>query len=157
MGQQPQEEKGQIDDQHENKNSNQPLEELENKYKRALADYQNLARQTAREKEEFAKYANELLVLEILPIYDNLKTSVEHFKEAQNNSNWLDGIKHILKQFQEVLKNFGIEEIEALGKTLDTVTMEAVDGNGDKVIKVLQNGYKLNGKVIKAAKVEMGQ
>lgn len=126
--------------------------ELENLHKRALADYQNLSRQAAKEKLEFAKYANENLLHEILPVYDNLKVSIEHFKEGENSS-WLEGIKYVVKQFKDVLANLGIEEIETEGKEFDYNTMEALEGQGKKVKKQVKSGYKLNGKVIVPAKV----
>ena len=128
-------------------------EELDEKYKRALADYQNLVKQQAKEKQDFVKYANEHLLYEIIPVYDNLKTSVEHFKDDSNQSSWLEGIKYVVKQFADALKNVGLEEIETAGKEFDYNTMEAVEGEGKKVKKEVKAGYKLNGKIIVPAKV----
>ncbi len=132
--------------------------DCEEKYKRALADYHNLLKQTAREKDEFAKYANERMIVEFIPVYDNLKTSLVHAGEETNS--WLDGIKYVVKQFGEVLKSFGIEEIKTVGETFDHNIMEAVateetdDENLDHVVaKEISSGYKLQGKVIKAARV----
>lgn len=127
-------------------------EDYEYKYKRALADYQNLLKQTAIEKQEFAKYANERLISEIIPVYDNLKMSLGHFSEKSPDK-WLEGIKYVIKQFKDVLENLGIEEIEAIGKKFDPHTMEALEGKGQRVKKQVRSGYKLNGKVIIPVKV----
>ena len=127
-------------------------EELEYKYKRALADYQNLLKQTAREKQEFAQYANELLLHEIIPVYDNLKMALTHSDE-KNHDQWLEGVKHVLNQFRSILDNLGVEEIKTKGEKFDHHTMEAVEGKGKRVKKEIKPGYKLNGKVIIPAKV----
>lgn len=129
--------------------------ESEDRHKRALADYQNLQRRSVEEKNEFAKYANEQLLHEILPIYDNLKISLLHIDEQADQNAWAEGIKYVIKQFKEVLKNAGVEEIETEGKNFDLDTMEAVEGEGEKVKKEIKSGYKLNGKVIVAAKVSL--
>ena len=130
-----------------------PYDELESKYKRALADYQNLLKRTAEEKQEFAKYANEGWVREILPVYDNLKISLVHIDEEAKGNGWAEGIKYVIKQFAEILKNMGVEEIVAKGKKFDHNTMEAIEGKGDKVSEVVKPGYILKDKVIVPAKV----
>lgn len=127
--------------------------DYEEKYKRALADYQNLLKRTAGEKQEFCKYANERMILEILPVYANLKISLEHIDEAALKNGWGEGVKYIVKQFTDILKDLGVEEIEALGKDFDPLKMEALEGDGTKVEKVAQAGYMYKGKVLVAAKV----
>ncbi|MEA3463885.1 MAG: nucleotide exchange factor GrpE [Patescibacteria group bacterium] len=129
-------------------------ENFKYKYKRALADYQNLIKQTAMEKQEFAKFSNEQMFLEILPVYDNLKLALKHAEKAQDNTDAItEGVKYVLKQFKDALKNMGVEEIETVGKKFDHHIMEAIEGKGEKVIKEVRQGYKLNGKVIAPAKV----
>ncbi len=128
-------------------------DKLEHKYQRALADYQNLLKQTARERQEFVKFANEQLLYKILPVYDNLKMSLGHTDEKAEKNGWLEGIKHVIKQFKDVLQDMGVEEIKTVDKKFDHNTMEAISGNGDRVKKEVKPGYKLNGKVIVPAKV----
>ena len=123
------------------------------KYKRALADYQNLLKQTAKEKQEFVKYANEQLIYEILPVYDNLKLALMHSKGVKDNNSIREGVKYVLKQFGDALKNAGVEEIKTAGMKFDHNTMEAIEGKGDKVKKEVKAGYLLNRKVIAPAKV----
>ncbi len=135
-------------------------EELEHKYKRALADYQNLVKQTAEEKASLVKYANEQLILEIIPIYDNLKTAIDFSDEAIQGNGWAEGIKYVIKQFKEVLENNGVREIETIGQKFDHNRMEAAESKetndkqkDDIVAKELKSGYEMNGKVISPARV----
>jgi molecular chaperone GrpE len=128
-------------------------ESAEDKYKRALADYQNLVKQTAKEKSEFAKYALTDFLHNVLPIYDHLKLSLQGLSEEEAQNPWAQGVKYVLKQFKEVLAAHGIEEIKTVGEAFDHATMEAVDGTGEQVKQEVMPGYRLNGKLIRAAKV----
>jgi molecular chaperone GrpE len=132
-------------------NSENKYKELENKYKRALADYQNLIKQTTKEKQEFVKYANEQFLYEILPVYDNLKMALSH--SDKKNDKWIEGVNYVVKQFKTVLESAGIEEIKTIGEKFDHNTMEAVEGRGETVKQEARPGYKLRGKVIAPAKV----
>jgi len=126
---------------------------FENKYLRALADYQNLLKQTGKEKAEFIKYALTDFLHNILPIYDHLKLSMKGLSEAEAKNPWAQGVSHVLKQFKEVLAQHGIEEIKTVGEKFDHDLMEAIDGTGEKIKQEVMPGYKLNGKVIRPAKV----
>ncbi len=136
-------------------------EKAEDKYKRALADYQNLLKQTAKEKEEFAKYANEALIEQILPVYDHLKMALEHANNTPVDAkNVVEGVQHIVKQFKGTLEKFGVKEIKTIGQKFDHNLMEAVsdepteDANLDHTVaKQIKGGYTLNGKVIVPARV----
>lgn len=128
-------------------------EDLDARCKRALADYQNLKDRYGQEKEEFVKYANESLLQEILPIFDNLKISLQHVSSEEQDNAWVKGVEYVVKQFREMLEEHGVKEIEAEGKEFDHNTMEAIEGKGDKVKKEVKPGYTLNGKVIIPAKV----
>lgn len=125
----------------------------EERYKRALADYQNLLKQTAREKEEFVKYALDDFLQNVLPVYDHLKLAMKGLSEAEAKNPWAEGVKHVLKQFKEVLCQHGIEEIRTVGEKFDHNVMEAISGAGETVKTEVSPGYKLNGKVIRPAKV----
>lgn len=136
------------------------LDDWSEKYKRALADYQNLVKQAAKEKQEFARYANEQLLLEIIPVYDNLKTSLAHVDAAAEKNGWLQGVQYVIKQLAEVLKNFGVEEIKTVGENFDHHVMDAMDKEetadeklNNTVAKEIMSGYKMGEKVIRAAKV----
>lgn len=134
----------------EEKDSN---DSFENKYLRALADYQNLLKQTAKDKEEFVKYALGNFLEDILPIYDHLKMSLNGLKDDDHKNPWVEGVKHVLKQFKDALEAKGIEEIKTVGEKFDHATMDALEGSGETVKQEVMAGYKLNGKVIRHAKV----
>lgn len=131
----------------------------QNKYKRALADYQNLLKQTAKEKMEFAAYANERMIKEILPVYDHLKLALE-YHNGETTDGWLKGIEHVVKQFKDVLEKIGVAEINAADKKFDHNLMEAIDSEetadenlAGQVARQVKTGYRLNGKVIEPVKV----
>ncbi len=131
----------------------------ENKYKRALADYQNLLKQTAKEKMEFAVYANEQMLREILPVYDHLKMAIAHHN-GESTDDWITGVKHVVKQFKDVLEKIGVEEIKVKDKKFDHNLMDALSNEETEdekldglVAKEIKAGYKLNGKIIEPAKV----
>lgn len=129
------------------------LLELKDKYLRALADYQNLEKQTQSWKEEFVKFANQNLILDLLEILDDLEKAQEHLKD--------DGLKIIIDKLQTILKNSGLEEINLENAIFDPNLCEAVEtlpGEEDnKIAEVISKGYKLNGKVIRVSKVKVWQ
>ncbi|MFA6994920.1 MAG: nucleotide exchange factor GrpE [Patescibacteria group bacterium] len=129
------------------------MADWESKYKRALADYHNLLKQTTREKQDFIKYALTDILQDILPIYDHLKMSLSGLSEEEAENAWVVGVKHVLKQFKEVLATRGVEEIMTIGVKFDHNTMEALDGTGENIKQEVLPGYKLNGRVIRPAKV----
>lgn len=136
-------------------------ESWEERYKRAIADYQNLLKQTAKEKTSYYKYALEDFILEILPVYDNLKISIKSLNEEQANNPWVEGVKYVIKQFEQILENHGVKQIEVEGKAFDPESMEAVSDDKNKdssdiegiCEKEIKPGYSLHDKVIIAAKV----
>jgi molecular chaperone GrpE len=126
------------------------------KYLRALADYQNLLKQSARDKEDFFRFALSDVISDFLPVYDHLKLSVKSLSEDEVKSPWVEGVRHVIKQFSDVLSQHGVEEIRAEGQQFDLETMEAISGEGDMVRSEISTGYKLNGRLIRPAKVIVG-
>lgn len=123
--------------------------ELEAKYLRSLADYQNLEKQTEAWRQEYVQYANDRLVNQLLEVLDDLEKAADHLND--------EGLKIAIDKLQKILKNNGLEEIAARGKDFDPNLMEAIEtvpgGEEHKVVEVTQKGYKLNDKVIRSAKV----
>jgi molecular chaperone GrpE len=130
-------------------------QELTEKCDRALADYHNLKQRKEEERKEFVRYSNEKLLQELLPVFDNLKISLQHVGEEEKDSPWVKGVEYVVKQFREVLENNGVQEIKAEGEDFDHEKMEALEGEGNKVKKEVKPGYMLNNKVIVPAKVIM--
>lgn len=123
--------------------------ELENNWKRALADYRNLEKRVAEEKETVIRFANSILILKLLPTLDNLELTFGHSKDK--------GTEMIIKEFKKTLEEEGVKEIEAEGKNFDAEIMEAVEGGGKNVTEVLQKGYFLSDKVLRPARVKVGK
>lgn len=131
--------------------------DYQDKYQRALADYQNLLRQTAKDKSDLIRYGNEKLLNELLPVYDFLKISLAHSTE---NDPLASGLKYVLQEFKKVLTNASVEEIVTTDQHFDFKTMEAVEtvetedeAQNDKVAKELQSGYTIFDKVVRPARV----
>jgi molecular chaperone GrpE len=127
-------------------------------WQRAKADYENLQKDVSKQREEYVKYANGNLIMELLPIYDNFKIAFKSAPKEEKDNGWLIGLQHIMNQMWSFLENNGVEEIKTLGEKLNTEIHEAVetmkdDGEENIVLKEIKSGYKLNGKVIQCAKV----
>lgn len=137
--------------------SEEEIDSWENKYLRALADYQNLIKQNAKDRQELIKYAVNDFLHDLLPVYDHLKMSLVGISEEAAKNPWAQGVIHVLKQFKDVLASQGIEEIKAIGEKFNHETMEAIDGSGEMVKQEIMTGYKLNGKVIRPAKVVVSE
>ncbi len=129
----------------------------EEKYKRALADYQNLQKNTQKSQAEFVKYALEDVILDLLNVYDHLKLSLSSLPETEKKSAWVEGVSHVLRQFKELLENKGVKEIKCLGEKYDHHLMEAIEGSGDFVVQEISSGYTLYEKLIKPSKVIVGE
>ena len=109
-------------------------------------------------QEEFQKYVKMDMIEQILPVLDNFDASLEHVPENQKKSSWVIGINHIRKQLFEILKSINIEEIETKrGDKFNPEIHEAVAGKGEKheISKIIQKGYQMNGKVLRATRVEV--
>lgn len=128
------------------------IEELTNKWKRALADYQNLEKRVILGKEEFAKFANSQLLLKILPALDSLKKAEIHLKD--------EGLNLAIKQLGDGLAAVGLEGVETKGTDFDPEVMECLEiGKGEegKVLDEIRAGYKLNGRILRVAQVRVGK
>lgn len=125
------------------------VSDLNEKYLRALADYHNLQRQTDSWREEFTQYANKNLAGRLLEVLDDLEKASDHIND--------EGLKLVIGKLQNILKEEGLEEIEVMGKEYNPETAEVVSTEpGEKdhvVVKVLQKGYRLKDRVLRAAKV----
>lgn len=128
------------------------VEELENNWRRALADYQNLEKRTVQEREKFVKWANATLIDKLLGVLDTLEKAVDHLKDK--------GLKSALDQFRIVLESEGLKEVKTVAEEFNPETMDAVEmvkGNKNKVVEVVLKGYMLNDKILRPAKVKVGR
>ncbi len=135
-------------------------DDLTNKWKRAVADYQNLEKQVKKEKSEFMQFASGQVMERFLPILDHMEQAVTGMNDDEKKSGWAVGILMTVKMFKDMLKEEGMVEIKAEGEHFDAHKMEAVeavDGEKDKVMKVLRKGYEIFGKVVRPAQVIIGK
>jgi molecular chaperone GrpE len=129
-------------------------------YLRAQADLENYRKRAQREKEDLARFANEGILREILPVMDNLERAVEHAgAEKEGNGGLVQGVEMTLTQFRKVLEKFGVVAIPALGEPFDPARHEAVGQvETDKfppnaVAQELQRGYLLNDRLLRPSMV----
>lgn len=132
------------------------LDELTDRYKRVLAEFENYKKRSAKERESLYHSILSDVVSSILPVIDNLEKAVE---TKTKDENYKQGVELVLKQFQDVLKAQGVEEIEAVGQPFDPELHEAVssvvdESLGEKIIKEdYRKGYKIGNKVIRHSMV----
>ena len=136
-----------------------PEEEALNvKYMRLMADFQNFKRRTEKEKSDIYAFANEKIVRELLDVIDNFERALA---AGNDGDKFLEGMEMILKQLQAVLERAGVAEIKCLGKDFDpnfhnaVMTEDSAEYESGKVTAVLQKGYLLNGRVVRASMVKV--
>ncbi len=135
-------------------------DDLTNKWKRAVADYQNLEKQVRKEKSEFMQFATMNVIVQFLPVLDNLEQALAGMKDEEKKNGWAVGVLMTVKQFKDMLKDVGLTEIKAEGEEFDAHKMEPVDtveGEKNKVITVVKKGYEGFGKVVRPAQVIIGK
>lgn len=150
----------------EEKKMNDKIEELENqinerddKYKRLQAEYSNYMRRTQQEKETIGLFANEKIINELIPVIDSMERAIDACTDKEDNM--YKGIELVHKQLLDCLTKFGVEEIASLNEDFDpnshlAVMQESVDGvESNKVVAVLQKGYKLKTKVLRPTMVKV--
>ncbi|MFH1566284.1 MAG: nucleotide exchange factor GrpE, partial [bacterium] len=128
------------------------LLEMENKWKRAMADYLNLEKRTMESKMEFVEYANSMLILEFLEVLDCLEIAEKHV----NN----EGVSLGIKKFKDTLTENEVCEIKVENEMFNPDLMEAVDtekGEENKVLRVTKKGYTLHNRVLRPAQVVVGR
>lgn len=128
------------------------ITDLDNNWKRALADYKNLVDRTNKEKKDFYEFANASLLTCLMPVYDSLEMLAKYNQDQ--------GLQLTVKQFKQILSEEGLKEIETIGKEYDVNEMEAVemvDGEEGKVIEELSKGFFYKGKLLRPARVKVGK
>lgn len=128
-------------------------------WKRAQADYQNLQREVAKERESFAKFAKVSYLMQLLPLYNNLQMAFAHLPEDLAGHEWVKGVEHIKTQFDGILKEMNVEVIPTHKQEFDSNLHEAVsqeesdEYESGTIIKEVGAGYIMDGNVLIPAKV----
>ena len=128
-------------------------------WQRAAADFQNYKRRTDQERQETAQFANAALIMNILPVLDDLERALTNVDTNLAGLTWIDGIRFIYRKFQVILEAAGVKPIESEGKDFDPRYHEATmsaEGEEGKVIAEVQRGYLLGERVIRPAMVVVG-
>lgn len=126
---------------------------------RALADLENYKKRAEDEGRAFKEFAVFNVISDFLPVYNHLQQAIVHIPEDQKELGWVKGVAMIANQFKDVLKNYNIEGYDVVGKDFDHNTMEAILTEKDEtkkdniVLKEMDPGYTMNGKIVKHARV----
>ena len=140
------------------------IEQLRDKYLRSVAEFDNYRKRTTKEKAELILNGGANAIKAILPVLDDMERAIENGGKTDDPKVLREGMELIYQKFQKALEGLGVKKIETEDADFDVDIHEAiamVPGMGDdkkgKVIDCLQQGYKLNDKVIRHAKVAVGQ
>ena len=144
--------------------ANEQIDELKDKYLRTVAEFDNYRKRTLKEKAELILNGGEKTITAILPVLDDMERAIANGEKTEDPQVLREGIQLIFAKFQKTLEGLGVSKIETAEADFNTDVHEAiamVPGMGDdkkgKVLDCVQTGYKLNDKVIRHAKVEVGQ
>jgi len=138
------------------------LQELNDKYVRLYAEFENYRKRINKDKEELVKYGNESLIYELLPVIDNLELALKH---ASNNisEGLVQGVEITLKELQKTLEKFGLSTIDATGKPFDPsihhamTQVEREDMEENIVVEEFRKGYMLRDKVLRPSLVAVSK
>ena len=140
------------------------IEELKDKYLRSVAEFDNYRKRTLKEKTELILNGGEKAITAILPVLDDMERAIENGVKTEDPAVLREGMELIHSKFMKVLETLGVKPIDTADADFDTDVHEAiamVPGMGDdkkgKVLDCVMKGYKLNDKVIRHAKVAVGQ
>lgn len=144
--------------------ANDQIEELKDKYLRAVAEFDNYKKRTLKEKTELILNGGEKTIVAILPILDDMERAAASAEKTDDIKALEEGWELIFKKLKKILESMGVKEIETKDADFNVDFHEAiamVPGMGDdkkgKVIDCVQTGYTMNDKVIRHAKVAVGQ
>jgi len=132
------------------------MEELEDRYKRLLAEFENYKKRSSKERETLFNMITGEVILKMLPIMDNLEKAAT---AKTDDKDYQDGVNMVVKQFSEELQKFGLKEIETIGKRFDPELHEAVSHMDDpskgeqEIVEEYRKGYQIGNKVVRHALV----
>jgi molecular chaperone GrpE len=126
---------------------------------RAQADLQNAKARVERESDELRKFATEKLILRLLPTLDNFQRAFAQLPADLQSHEWIKGVTAIEQDLMKQMTDTGLKRMQSLGETVDSARHEVLTmgpGEEGKVIEVFEEGYELHGKVVRPAKVKVG-
>ncbi|MDD4352518.1 MAG: nucleotide exchange factor GrpE [Candidatus Gracilibacteria bacterium] len=135
------------------------LEQTKAALARSQADFINYKRRNEEERADFASYAAAKVLEEVIAVFDNFKRAAAALPQDLQVNDWAKGIVVIEKHFEDTLNKLGVQKMRSLGESYNPELHEAVmrgEGKQDEILEELEAGYKLNGKVLRPAKVKVG-
>ncbi len=138
-------------------------ERLQERVLRLQAEFENSKKRMAREKAEFLKFAHEGLILEFLPILDNLERAIASARREVGSAPLLEGVEMTARLFRSVLEKAGVKPLEVLGQPFDpdyhqaVAQVDAPHGEANLVVEEIQKGYLLEGRVLRPAMVKVSR
>jgi molecular chaperone GrpE len=136
-------------------------EESQERFLRTQADYENFRRRSRQEKEEFAKYASQKLIEQLLPIVDNFERALTSSKETKDMDSLTKGLDMVSRQIDQLLVQEGLQAIETVGQAFNPdfhqaiMQVESAEHEEGIVVEEVQKGYMLKDKVIRPAMVKV--
>jgi len=144
----------------------QELAKLNDRYLRMAADFDNFRKRQVKERQDLVSYANETMVLDILPVLDNLERALAANGDAKDEdcqAGVIKGVELTMRMFQQILSRNGVERIKAVGQKFDPRLHEAIapvmtdQMEPETVVEEAEAGYSLNARVIRPAKVKVAK
>ncbi len=139
-------------------------DEAKNRHLRTAADLENFRKRTAREREDMRKYGIDKVVLELLPVIDNLDRALEHAEKSESGiSSIIDGVRMVYRQFVTSLEKHGVASFDARGEAFDPTKHEAIqqiesaEHESNTVLEQYQKGYFLHDRLIRPALVAVSK
>ncbi|MBN2521187.1 MAG: nucleotide exchange factor GrpE [Bacteroidales bacterium] len=146
------------------KSKEKDLEELHDKYLRLSAEFDNYRKRTLKEKMDITRYASEEVLKDLLPVIDDFERAINNINEARDLKAIKEGMELINNKFKNFITQKGLKEIEALHQDFNMDIHEAVtkipapeNKLKGKIVDVIEKGYYLNEKVVRFAKVVIGE
>ena len=139
------------------------FQDMNNKYLRLYAEFENYKKRVNKDKEELVKYGNESLIHELLPVIDNLEMALKHSPTENISSGLVQGVEITLRELRKALEKFGLTAIEAEKRPFDPVVHHAMsqverdDIDENTVVEEFRKGYMLNDKVLRPSFVAVSK
>ncbi len=141
----------------------QQLDEMKDKYMRMFAEFDNYKKRAVREKLDFMKSAAQDTLSALLPVLDDFDRA-KKFAESKENGSWDTGVDLVYQKLYTILRSKGLEAMESTGEAFDPELHEAIteipaptEELKGKIVDTVENGYRLNDKIIRHAKVVVGK
>ena len=141
----------------------QEIARLNDRLLRLAAEFENYKKRVARDRAEVIRTANEELLLELLPVLDNLERALAAARKADSTEALAEGVDLVLRLFQGVLERAGVKPIDSVGQAFDPAVHQAVavvespDAPDQTVVEEVQRGYWLHAKVLRPAMVKVAK